>query len=202
MHQQRNHNLLIFTDRGYEDIKKPYQHWNAEIDRMTPRKLEQEAWEKGVKWGEDPKNLHDAHREYKPLSLPPTFCPLCKGPEGNGNYRVGLSIDKSKVMHVFQRSYPGLGIFAGVTACEHFIEDRCFRKMFDEALNEDLGIEQTRIQLPDDVAAHQRKARRWQIEERIVNYIRTMQQTNQDPDKAIYGDDSRKERFAEKEEIL
>lgn len=188
-----NHNLLIFTDRGYDDIKKPYQHWNAEVDRMTPKGWETPESEKGVEWDKDPKTLHDASREILPKSLPPEFCPLC------GSHTAGLSITKSRALHVFNKEYPGINVKRG-DSVEHYIEDRCYNKLL-EGRYKDLGFDDYVIDLPDDVVSYRYKSPRWVIEDRIIEFIQAQHMKGHDEESAVYGDDTRKERFADKEDV-
>lgn len=192
-------NLLILTDKENDGIAKPYQHWQEEVDRLTPKGTLKVDKEKGFEDNlqyDDPslKNMTPVERPKEmPRSLPPEFCPLC------GKYDVGLSIRKSPLLYHFMHNFAGVDIKIG-SAVQCYVMDKCMRKLID---GDDEEVEDRVIDtsMAASFRTDCKRAKAYIIEERIVDYMRIKYLTGHDKDSAIFGDDTRKERFAHKEDL-
>lgn len=192
----QDQNLLIFTDKGYDDVKKPYQAWQEEVDRLTPKGIEtfdsEKGFEDALKYdGQAEKTLSKAEREGPlPWSLPPNFCPYC-----NRNY-ISTHTKKARGMWIFVRQYEGLGIKPG-DKLEHYACLKCLRAYVE-------GDDETESVIHTDAApmfrSDAKKNKAWVVEERLVAYVQSRFAVGDR--NAVFGDETRKERFAEKTEEI
>jgi hypothetical protein len=178
---------------GGADVAKPYENWKFWVDHTEKKGTKPKGLDEGFDVSYDAKDEGDtpAERTIEDVwELPPSFCGLC------GNKDVAVSERKSRVAHMINREYPGLGLAVG-SLVMYWAEDKCTLKYI---WGEDPEHEETQQPLINtDFAptfrADQKKNKAHRIEERVIGYIHARRMAG-DRDK-ILGDETRKERFAE-----
>lgn len=188
-------NQLILTDKHDDGIKKPYQHWQAEVDRRTVKgTMRPFDFEKGfsddLQYGANDNDLTPPEKTLNSRSLPPDFCPMCD------KFGIPTTVKKERAITIFRNDYPGLGIKPG-DSVEYYCCQWC-------VLRNVTGEDDDSV-IDTDYAPRfrwdEKRNKAVIIEERIVAYMQERHAVG-DRGSAVYGDETRKERFAHEDEKI